>query len=319
MADEKLGMLKRILRKREFAVFLALLILCVFLAIRSPVFLTVLNTMNVLRQISAVGILVVGQTIVLIAGGLDLSVGSGIALTGAIMASLTLLGVPPVLVLLLTLIAGMLLYSINGFLVTRVRINPFIATLGMLSVYRGVTLLLSGGIPIRMVHESLEIIGKGFLFGIVPIPAVIMIIVAIIGHIFLKYTTYGRNFFAVGNSEIAARYSGIRTKNVVLMAYVTMGLLVAVSGMVSTATLSAAEPLAGQGRELDVIAAAVIGGVSLKGGEGSILGAILGAALMGVLRNGFILLSVPGYWQIVSVGVVIIFAVALDSLRTSGD
>lgn len=315
----KSSFLSRAFHKKEFTVFVALLTLCIILTITSPVFLSVENIMNVLRQFSTIGILAVGEAMILIVGGMDLSVGSGMGLMGAIMAWLVTQGVNPVLVFVITMVAGVLLYSINGLLITRVRINPFIVTLGMLSVFRGATLLLSGGIPIKMLDTGLKMLGKGYLFGVVPFPAVVMLVVALLGHFFLKETTAGRNIYAVGNNEKSAKFSGIRTKNVITMTYMIMGSLCALTGMISTATLAAAEPLAGQSKELDVIAAAVIGGVSLAGGEGSILGTILGAALMGVLKNGFILLSVPGYWQTVAVGVVIIAAVALDSLRTKND
>lgn len=307
--------IKSFVKQKEFTVFVALFALCTFLAIKSEIFLTMENIMNVLRQFSTISILAVGEAFIIITGGIDLSVGSGLGFMGVVSAMLIVSGVHPLLVILLVIIIGGLMGCINGTLVTRARINPFIVTLGMLSVIRGVTLLLTGGMPIK-VKGPLLWLGKGYV-GPVPVPAIIMILVSIIGYVFSKRTITGRNIYAIGNSEKSAKYSGIRVKRITTLAYVIMGSLCGVAGLITTATLGNAEPGAGSGRELDVIAAVVIGGVSLSGGEGSIIGVILGAALMGILKNGFVLLSIPGYWQTVAIGLVIISAVALDSLRNS--
>lgn len=318
-SDNKIGRyVANIAGQKEFTVFVALLVLCLFLAVKSEIFLLLDNQMNILRQFSTIGILAVGEALVLIVGGMDLSVGSSMGLMGVITAQLALVtGIPPVLVFILTLVIGSMLGAINGLLITRARINPFIVTLGMLSVFRGVTLLITEGIPIRMTGPLLWL-GKGYV-GPVPVPAIIMLVVAVLGHIYATWTSTGRNSFAIGNNEKAAKFSGIRVKKVITISYMIMGALCGLAGLVTTATLGNAEPGAGAGRELDVIAAAVIGGVSLSGGEGSILGVILGAALMGVLKNGFVLLSIPGYWQTVAIGLVIIGAVAIDSFRTARD
>lgn len=303
---------KAAVAKKEFSVLVALALLCVVISILSPYFLTVKNIFNVLRQFSIIGILAVGEALIIITGGIDLSVGSLVGLSGIMTGVFVNAGIPPVLLCLLVLGCGCAFGSINGLLVTRIGINPFIATLGMLSIARGSALLITGGLPIS-VENRINFLGDGHV-GPVPFPVILMFIVAIIGQVFATRTLPGRNVFAVGNNERAAKLSGIRVERAKLMVFMIMGGLCALSGIVLTGTLSSAAPTAGAGYELDVIAAVVMGGASLSGGVGSIVGVIFGAALMGVLRNGFVLMGVSAYWQVVSIGVVIIAAVSLDSL-----
>ncbi|MDA8424571.1 MAG: ABC transporter permease [Treponema sp.] len=300
--------------RKEFSVFVALLVLSIIVSLMSPYFLTVENIFNVLRQFSIIGILAVGEALIIITGGIDLSVGSLVGLSGILTGLFAGAGIPTLPLFFLVIIAGCLLGSVNGLLVTRIGINPFIATLGMLSIARGGALLITGGLPIS-VDNKINFLGDGYL-GPVPVSAVIMFIVAIVGHIFATRTLPGRNVFAVGNNERAAKLSGIRVKSTKMMVFMIMGGLCALSGIILSGTLSSAEPTAGTGYELDVIAAVVMGGASLSGGIGSIIGVIFGAALMGVLRNGFVLMGVSAYWQVVAIGVVIIAAVSLDSLSS---
>ncbi len=303
---------KAAVAKKEFSVLVALVLLCAVISILSPYFLTVKNVFNVLRQFSIIGILAVGEALIIITGGIDLSVGSLVGLSGIMTGVFVNAGIPPVILCLLVLGCGCAFGSINGLLVTRIGINPFIATLGMLSIARGSALLITGGLPIS-VENPINFLGDGHV-GPVPFPVILMFIVAIIGQVFATRTLPGRNVFAVGNNERAAKLSGIRVERAKLMVFMIMGGLCALSGIVLTGTLSSAAPTAGAGYELDVIAAVVMGGASLSGGVGSIVGVIFGAALMGVLRNGFVLMGVSAYWQVVSIGVVIIAAVSLDSL-----
>lgn len=306
------GLVKSAAAKKEFSVFVALALLCAVVSALSPYFLTVKNIFNVLRQFSIIGILAVGEALIIITGGIDLSIGSLVGLSGIMTGVFVTAGVPPILLCLLVIGCGCAFGSINGLLVTRVGINPFIATLGMLSIARGTALLITGGLPIS-VENRINFLGDGHV-GPVPFPVILMFVVAIIGQIFATRTLPGRNVFAVGNNERAAKLSGIRVERAKMMVFMIMGGLCALSGIVLTGTLSSAAPTAGAGYELDVIAAVVMGGASLSGGVGSIVGVIFGAALMGVLRNGFVLMGVSAYWQVVSIGVVIIAAVSLDSL-----
>ena len=267
--------LKRILEKPEINVLIGLIVLCVGLSIASPYFMTLRNIVNVLRQFSLIAILAIGQALIIITGGIDLSVGS---------------------------------------LVTRVGIAPFIATLGMMSIARGFSLLMTMGVPIHVNKTWISVFGGGYI-GIVPVSVIVMLLIVVIGYIFAKNTVPGRNIYAIGNSEKAAKLSGIRVERVKVMVFTITGMLAGVCGLILVGQLEGADAFYGNGYELDVIAAAVIGGISLSGGEGNIIGIIVGAALMGVLKNAFVLLAVPGYWQTVAIGVVIIGAVSLDSLR----
>jgi len=306
------GLLRSLAARKEFSVFMALTLLCVAISFISPYFLTVKNIFNVLRQFSIIGILAVGEALIIITGGIDLSIGSLVGLSGIMTGLFVKAGVPPVPLCLLVIGCGCAFGSVNGLLVTRIGINPFIATLGMLSIARGSALLITGGLPIS-VENPINFLGDGHI-GPVPFPVILMFVVAAVGQVFATRTLPGRNVFAVGNNERAAKLSGIRVEGTKMMVFMVMGGLCALSGIVLTGTLSSAAPTAGSGYELDVIAAVVMGGASLSGGVGSIVGVIFGAALMGVLRNGFVLMGVSAYWQVVSIGVVIIAAVSLDSL-----
>ncbi len=302
----------------ELPILFALFVLCLALSFLSPYFLTVDNVFNVLRQISIIGILAVGQAFIIITGGIDLSIGNVLGLTGVLAAIFISIGISPFFVFILVILCGCLISSINGILVTKVRINPFIATLGMMSIARGVALLITGGLPKTMGESSLNFLGGGYI-GVVPVPVIIMFIVVISGYIFATKTLIGRNIFAVGSNERAAKLSGIRVNKTKMITYIIMGGLCGIGGMILAGTLKSAEPNAGSNYALDVVAAVVIGGTSLSGGEGSIIGVLIGAAIMGVMRNGFVLLGVSAYWQIVSIGIVIIAAVAIDSLKRKVD
>lgn len=304
---------RKILKKKESSVFIALFLLCVVVSFLSPYFLGVDNIFNVLRQFSVIAILAVGEALIIITGGIDLSVGTVLGLMGVLNGLLARAGLPAVVIFFLCILAGSLVGSINGLLVTKVRINPFIVTLGMMSIARGTSLLITGGMPIWIEHE-IAYLGSGYV-GVVPVPVMIMFVIAILGYVFTTRTLPGRNVYAVGNNDKAAKLSGIRVDQVKIMVFMIMGALCGISGMINSGTLSSAEPSAGMGYELDVIAAVILGGTSLSGGEGSIAGVVMGAAIMGVLRNAFVLLNVSAYWQIVAIGVVIITAVAIDSLK----
>ena len=303
----------------------ALLILLIILMsiLRPATFLTWTNFFNIIRQVTLMGILAVGMGLVIVSGGIDLSVGSTTALAacGAVyLAAMTGYTLPPYAVLLATLFIGSAIGFVNGVLIALLGIPPFIATLGMLSIGNGVALLLTHGAPILYEPTWISWFGGGFtpplpLIGAIPISVFVFIAVVVVGFIFANYTVTGRNVYAVGNSPRAAKLSGIKRDQVIILVYTITGFLAGICGLLLVGQMNSAHPSFASGIELHVIAATVIGGVSMTGGEGNILGTAAGAILIGLLRNMFVQLSVPGAWQTIVVGIVIIGAVAIDSIR----
>jgi ribose transport system permease protein len=315
------AVMSRVFSSRESGVFAALVVLCVIMSFASPYFLKPVNLFNVARGMSTIGIMAIGMTMVIVSGGIDLSVGSLMAVSAMSAARLmTYHELNPWVALIAGLGVGTLLGAINGLIITRVKVNPFITTLGMLSIGRGLTYLLATGLQgsvasnIPMRHEGVNFLGAGYI-GQVPFPVIEMVIFVIIFSFFLNQVVLGRQIFAVGSNEQASRLSGVNVSNVRLFVYTITGFLAAWAGVMNAGLLSTAATNIGVGVELDVIAAVVIGGASLMGGEGSILGAVFGAAIMAVIRNAFVLLKLPIYLQTITIGVVIILAVALDQFR----
>jgi ribose transport system permease protein len=305
------------LKKSGWGVYAAFAVECLILGLLSPYFLTAKNLFNVMKSITFTGVTAVGQTMLIISGGLDLSVGSMIGLGGMVPAALmTRLGVNPAVAVL----AGLAVGAFSGFfisiIVTHLKINSFIVTLGMLSILRGFTYLISKGSNIFIRPKAILFLGQGYL-GTVPFPVIVMIFFVIIGTVFLRYTVLGRQIYAVGGNERAARLAGVQVNKVRLFVFMTTSILSAFAGLISSGFLGSAEMTAGTGLELDVIAAVIIGGASLSGGKGTIVGSLVGAAIMGVLRNGFVLVGLRYEAQIISIGVVIILAVVMDSLRSA--
>jgi ribose transport system permease protein len=301
---------------REAGILLVLLALCAILSLIAPRFLTVKNLQNVARQFSVIAIMSVGMTYVIITAGIDLSVGSVIALSGCMTAWYLVDGYPIWLSVLIGLSLGALTGLVNGLLIVKINLAPFIATLGTMGIARGVVLALTMGYPIQPFPEEFQFFGRGSL-GPIPIPVVIMTIIIILGHIFLTRTTTGRYIYYVGSNPTAARLSGLKVGRILILVYTLAGLLAGVSAVVLISRLTSAQSNMGMGWELDAIAAVVIGGTSLAGGEGSVLGSLIGAALMGVIKNALILLGVNVYWQSVVIGIVIVLAVGLDAWRQS--
>jgi len=315
------NLLRRIFRTREIGVLAALIVLCIVMSFASPYFLKTQNLFNVLRGMSTIGIMAIGMTMVIVSGGIDLSVGSLAAVSAMLTARLmTYHNVPPWISVICGMLMGLLLGATNGFIITRIKVNPFITTLGMMSVARGLTYLLATGLQgsvasnIPMRNEQVNFLGSGYI-GVVPFPVIEMVVLVTIFSLFLKHVVLGRQIYAVGSNEQAARLSGVNVGNVRLFVYTLLGGLAALAGIMGAGLLSTAPTNLGLGTELDVIAAVVIGGASLAGGEGTILGAVIGAAIMAVIRNAFVLLKLPIYLQTITIGVVIIIAVALDQLR----
>ena len=304
---------RRFMARPEAGALLALVAIGVFLSLATEQFLTVENVVFVARAFSYVAIAALGACLVIITGGIDLSVGSVMGFSGVTAALLSVkYGVA--VGLCAGLLAGVLIGLINGIMIGKLRLVPFMVTLGMLSVVRGLSYVVTGGWPVTGLPDSFRVLGQGFLAG-VPIPVYVMIILAIALSWFLSRTSYGWYIYAVGGNEEATRLSGVPVARVKILVYMIAGLMGAIGGMLLTARLAVGESTAAFGYELDVIAAAVIGGASLKGGEGSIPGVLLGAALMGVLRNGLVLLNVSAYWQQIVIGLTIIVAILIDRLR----
>jgi ribose/xylose/arabinose/galactoside ABC-type transport system permease subunit len=288
-----------------------LVALCVALALTTPNFLTVGNLINVLRQISLNGILAVGVTYVLLTGGVDLSLGSVVALTGVVAACLAHPGQYPVVVPIAAgILAGTTCGAVNGLVITQGRVAPFIATLGMMTVARGLALVVSGGKPVSNLSDPFRSIG-GEVAGF-PVPILILLAVVGVSWVFLTNTRLGRYLYAVGGNETAARASGLNVRGVKLFAYTVCGALSGLAGVVLAARITTGQPNAGLAYELDAIAAVVIGGTSLSGGVGGVAGTLLGVLLMGVLNNGLDLLNVSSYYQQIIKGLIIVGAVWMD-------
>ena len=300
----------------QYGILLVFVLLCVVLTFANPFFLTEQNISNVLRQTSINGILAIGMTYVILTGGIDLSVGSVLAFSSMVAASLVSGEQPQgvFVAIMAGLGTGAALGMVNGLLVSRFGVPPFVATLGMLSVARGLTFIYTDGTPIPNLSPAFRTIGQGFV-GPVPVPVFIFAGVALLFWWVLKYTTFGRYIYAVGGNERSARTSGVNTRGVLFGAYIIAGSLAGLAGLILTARTTSALPQAGVSYELDAIAAVVIGGTSLSGGTGSVLGTVIGALIIGVINNGLDLLGVSSYYQQVIKGVIIITAVLLDVSR----
>lgn len=299
---------------KELNILIVLLVLCAFLSVRSEFFLTSDNLLGVGRAFSLTAIVAIGQTMVIITGGIDLSVGSVLAFSGISTAMLLERGWPLELAMPAGFVVGGIFGLVNGLLITKIGLPPFIATLGTLSIGRGLVYILTKGYPVTVPRDEagfLISLGQGYV-GRVPVPVIIMIVVTILAMIFLSQTTLGRYIYAVGGNQEAARLAGINVTVVKLTVYMLCSLLASLAGMILVARLVSAQPAAGIGFELPVIAAAIIGGTSLLGGEGTVLGAVLGAAIIGVLENGIVLLGINTYAQQAVIGTVVLLAVSLD-------
>lgn len=308
---------------------IALVLMIVVMSLLSDRFLATENALTILRQISRNICLSIGMTLVILTAGIDLSVGSVLAISGAVTAGLLKNGIEiPQLNALIQftlvgavlggLLVGLLLGLFNGFMITRFRVPPFVATLGMLSIGRGLTMLWTGGFPITGLGESFAVIGTGFCLGI-PMPVWISAGLVAVFVLITRKTRFGRHVYAVGGSERAARLAGLRVNRIKLAVYILCGVLSAVGGLIVTSRLDSAQPNAGLGNELDSIAAVVIGGTSLSGGRGTILGTVLGCLIIGVLNNSLFLLNVSPFWQQVIKGFVILLAVVIDKMNVRND
>jgi inositol transport system permease protein len=314
-----------------FAPVLFLIALMIVFAILEPRFLSSVNLFNVMRQISITGLVAIGMTFVILTAGIDLSVGSLLALAGLAAAIVAKGGIESrfsvgaeteaagygwFLALIVALAVGVLGGWVQGFAITRLKVPPFVVTLGGLSAFRGAALLIAGGGPISGFEADHVWWGQGRI-GPFPVPVIVFLVFAVIAHIVLAYTRFGRHVYAVGGNVEAARLAGLPVRSVLVLVYVIVGFFSGLAGFVLSARLNSAEAVAGIGYELTVIASVVIGGTSLFGGIGSVVGTVIGSILIGVLINGLVLMNVSSYVQQIIIGIIIVLAVAFDQFAKS--
>lgn len=315
-----LELIKRLFRGRETGIALVVVIMVVFLSLATDTFFTASNLAVVSRVIALNTIIAIGMTLVILIGGIDLSVGSVVAIT-SVMIGLTMVraSMPIWLSILFGIMTGMLIGFVNGMLIVRTKVPPFIITLGMMGLARGAALVITKGSSISGFPDAYLPLGQGFIFTYIPIPVVVAAVIAIIAHIVLSRTTFGRRIYLLGSNEEATLLSGINVSRMKVIVFTICSSLAAVEAIVETSRMSTGQPASGSGYELTAIGAVIIGGASMSGGEGTILGTILGAILLGLITNGLILMGISAYWQQVFSGTIIILAVALDTWRRNQD
>jgi ribose transport system permease protein len=298
---------------QRFGPFLALVVVCIALAFMSPDFLTVSNAFDVMRQVSINAVIAFGMTLSILLGGIDLSVGSILAVSSVLAAMTMTGGHNAVLAAAVAIAAGAVMGSLNGVVIAKGNVAPFIATLGMMTLLRGVALVFANGSPISgFSSEFFALLGGGYVGRLIPVPVVLMLAMFAVFWFMLSRTVFGRHVYATGGNPEAARLSGVNTDRVQILVYTISGAMAALAGVILTSRLDSAQPTAGAGYELDAITAVVLGGTSLAGGRGWIFGTLVGALLIGVLNNGLNLMGVSAFYQQVVKGSVILLAVLLD-------
>ncbi|MDR1612160.1 MAG: ABC transporter permease [Planctomycetota bacterium] len=300
-------------------IILVMAALLLLFSLLSDSFFTSSNLMRIMLNVSAIGVMALGECLVIVIGGIDLGVSSVFALSGVtagMLISRAGVGVPEAV--LAALAAGGLVGAVNGFLVLKTGLTPFIATFGMLSMIRGLAYALSGGYTISVYKRSFTAIGMYNVGDAVPVPVIIFVALAMVFQITMKKTSYGVRLYATGGNPAAAAYSGIRTGWIKFSAYVVCGVLAGLAGIMSAAKLGMAASTAGMGYEMDVITAVILGGVSFNGGVGSALGVAVGAVVMGIIRNGLLIMNVSAYYQTLIIGLVILLVVSLDAMKEKG-
>lgn len=308
----------KLIGRQEFGVLLVFVAVLVFLSLQNETFLSNQNLSNLARNFAWIAIVALGQSMVIITGGIDLSVGATLALAGLIAARCMQVGLPVPLAIGAGLLTGLVIGLINGVIVARVRLPAFVVTLGTMSVVRGIAYSLTGGWSVTAMPKEFLVLGQhDIAIGswLVPLPLLLALGTTLIISLFLNRTVVGRHVFALSSGERALRASGVNVVHLKEVVYTLCGLLAAIGGIIMTARLGVAAPAAAIGYEVDVVAAAVIGGTSMFGGVGSTLGVLLGAAITQMLYNGLVLLGFPGYWQTLAIGAMILIAILLDYWR----
>jgi ribose transport system permease protein len=303
----------KVFHMREVTVLIIVIVACIIMSVLSPYFLTGGNLRSLAISLSTDGIMAVGMTMLLINGGFDLSVGSVLAFGGTIAALFMGQGVNMWIAILIALVAGLLIGGINGLIVTKIGVNPLIVTLGMMSIIRSATLVVAQGYPLANIPTEFTFFGQSDLLGI-PVAVIIMFIIVIVGDIMLRKSVFFRQIYYIGGNESAANLAGVNVTIVKIFTFTLASVLSIVSGLISTSRLAAAFPQAGEGSELRVISACIIGGCSLAGGEGTVFGSLLGVIILALVNNGLVLNNVSIYWQGIVSGLILIFAVTIDVL-----
>ncbi|MCU9613127.1 ABC transporter permease [Caldibacillus lycopersici] len=297
---------------REYGILIFFIVLFIFLSIFANGFLSVDNLINVTRQVSVMGIVAVGMTLIIITGGIDLSVGSILAASGCLSAYMMVnAGIDPVTASLMGILLGSVIGLINGFMITKISIPPFVATLATMTAARGIAYIITDARPIYGFPESFNFIGQGYIW-IIPVPVIVMILVFLIGSFILNKLAFGRHVYAIGGNEEAATLSGIKSNKVKMLVYILGGTLAGLAGVILLSRINTGLPSTGNAFELDVITAVILGGVSITGGSGKLRGVVLGVLIMGILSNGLIIMGVQEYWQWVVRGLVLAIAVGFD-------
>lgn len=301
--------------KKYGNVFVIIALIIIF-TLLNPVFLSVYNFMNIVRQIAMVGIISVGFTFVLIGGGLDLSVGAQIAFMNVCVATMiTNWGFSPIISVIIGLLLTTLIGLFNGYVISKTSIPPLIATLAMQTILRGAGYLISRGYPIYGIPDGIKYLGQGYLFGVIPVPGLILIVFVLLGAFLLNKTYVGRHFYALGSNAEATRLAGINIHLTRTVTYGMLGLLTGVAGLIMLGRVGSAQPNIATNYEMNALTACVIGGVSINGGKGTVFGALLGAIVIGILNNGMSLAGANEYWQMVITGAVLLIVVLFDSLN----
>ncbi len=301
--------------RENLGILIGFLLLCIFLTWRTDVFLTSKNLLNVLRQLSTNLYLALPMTMIIILGGIDLSVGSTIAFSGVVTGGLIAFNnVPVPLALIAGLLTGLAVGAFNGLVVSKTSIPPFIVTLSTMNIARGAAYVYTGGQPIRVMSDDFNFIGAGYVSKI-PTPVIYLVVILFISYLIMNRSKLGRHIYAVGGNRQAANFSGIKTGKVLFFAYAFSGFLAGVAGVVLASRMFSGQPTAGDGAEMDAIAAVVLGGTSMSGGVGKIGGTVIGGLVIGVLNNGLNLLNVNSFWQYIVKGVVILIAVYVDNVK----
>lgn len=302
---------------QKFGPLLALILLFIVITVLNPSFMEPNNILNLLRQTSINALIAFGMTFIILTGGIDLSVGSILALSSALMAGMMVSGMDPILAILVGILLGAIMGIINGILVSKGKMAPFIVTLATMTIFRGLTLVYTDGKPITGIGDSemFQMLGRGYFLGL-PVPAVVMVIAFLILWFLLHKTSFGRKTYAIGGNERASRISGIKVDRVKVAIYGLAGTMAAIAGAILTSRLNSAQPTAGQSYEMDAIAAVVLGGTSLSGGKGRLFGTLVGVLIIGTLNNGMNLLGVSSFYQQVVKGAVILIAVLLDRKKS---
>lgn len=303
--------------QRELAVLAAILILFVVFSVMEPYYFSLMNVVEILKQATINGILALGISLAIISGGIDLSLGCTFAIIIVTVGKMTAAGLNPILSIVLGALLGALMGSLNGLIITKMNLQPFIATLGTMSVYRGIAYVITGGWPVLGIPDSYRVLlnTKIPFLGDIPISFFFLIFIAVLANILLKNTRFGNYLFAVGGNEEAAKLSGVNVHRTKILAYAFSGFCAAMAGMIMLANLGTGEPASGQGYEMDAIAATAIGGTRMAGGKGSALGTFLGAVLLASLKIGMIVLKVDTFWQYIVTGIIIIIAAYFEFIQ----